>query len=183
MKLQIPTSPTERKELHAKLYKYAEDARSKGTTKGLQRFLQLFGNAQFEANLISWLLQYTPIRQCFRGSEGDWQFYVPLDIRKDYDLAGARLNPYYSIERPCPVQNPKVTVAVNPTHTDCRISDRQLATKALKLALNEFLEDGTREAKAKLLCKINEFPSKSESTRGSPFLQGGRADGNGRYAR
>ncbi len=179
MKLQIPTSSTERKELHAKLYKYAEDARNKGTTKGLQRFVQLFGNARFEANLISWLVQYTPIRQCFRGSEGDWQFYVPLDLRKDYDLAGARLNPYYSLEPAVLASKPKATVLANQKHTECQISDRQLATKALKLALNEFLEVGTREAKAKLLCKINEFPGKSESTRGSPFLQGGRADGNG----
>lgn len=179
MRLQVPNTSEGRKELHDRLYEFAVNAVRKGTTKGLKRFIEQF-DSQFQAVLLLWLEQYTPVRRRFRGSEGEWQFIPPTALRTNFDLAGARLNPYYSMERPCPAPKPKVTVLATAKHTDCQISDRQLATKALKLALNEFMDEGTREARDKLICRINEFPSKSESARGRPFWQGGRADGNGR---
>lgn len=177
MRPQIPKTTSERKELHDRLYQFAVSAVRDGTTKGLKRFVEQF-DAQFQEQLLSWLEKYTPVRKRFRGSEGEWHFMSPAALRTNYDLAGARLNPYYSMEPAWQAPKPQVTVLTTPKHSDYQLSDRQLATKALKLALNEFIDEGTREAKAKLLCKINEFPSKNESARGSPFWQGGRADGN-----
>lgn len=177
-KTKIPTTAAERQQLHARLYQFATDARDKGLTKGLKKFVQSFCDQRFEATLIYWLETYAPIRQHLRGPNNEWQFDVARDIQKGYDLAGAKLNPYYSIDpvKICqaPIKHPpKAQVYETPPHSANQASDRQMAVKRLKLAVKEFLDEGTRESKSKLIQLINDFPSKAESVRRSPFFQGG----------
>lgn len=171
MFIRLPETHEEKKVVHLKLIDYATEATRHGTTKGLSRFVLSWGNSDFAKLLIEWLEKFTPIRQEV-NPKGHLLFRVPEIIRKDYDLGGARLNPFYTMEHG--LRTPKPILISPPTSSHPhQLSDREAAVKILKIALNTFLADRSIESRQRLISLINAFPSEHGSAKGSPFMQGG----------
>ena len=165
-----PATPQERKALQDTLYGYAEKATREGTTKGLARFISSYEDSEFVALLISWLEQYTPIRKQ-ENRLNTLAFQVPNSVRTDYDLAGARLNPCYSMEPP-PIR--PVAVIIPPASASSHpLSEREMAKKGIKRALNKFLTESTVESRSHLIELVKDFPLQNQTGRKFPFLQGG----------
>lgn len=166
-----PETTRERDALHQELLHFARRATYQGTTKGLARLVSAYQDQAFTDLLIRWLEEYTPIRKQ-RNEFNALTFLVPIDIRENYDLAGARLNPYYSMETK--EELPKATIIPSANLAVHQLSDRELMVKILRQALRTFINEGSADARRHLIDLIQKFPMKNESVgRKSPFLQGG----------
>lgn len=149
-----------------------------GTTKGLAKLISQFDDNEFRALLVYWLEKFTPIRRDL-NLRGHLLFCVQSNIRKGYDLAGARLNPYYTVEQvfscPAGVKNDRKPNSKVSTP----ISTYELERKLLKLALDRSLTERSVESRKNLIELINQQELTGTPVARGFILQGG-APGLGR---
>ena len=167
---KIPETPEARATLQRALIEYATKAVRDGTTKGLAKFLLSYQDEAFRNLLINWLIEYTPIR-IPRNPTNHLVLCARDNLRKNYDLAGARLNNYWTMETP--VQRPTVTTCPPAKASSNQLSEREFLKKTIKSALDTFLKESTDQSKQNLIQLITDFESRGKSSRQSPFVSGG----------
>jgi hypothetical protein len=167
----LPNTLEQRKAVHVELLAFATSALHTGGVKGLSKYLMSFQDRAFAGRLIFWLEKYTPIRRDTRCKDRT-VFIVPTALRESYDLGGARLNPFYTLD--APPTPPTVDAKVK------QLSERAFFRKSIHLALDKLLAEPTVEARQELLKLIAHIETPS-STKGRPMLQGG-APGLGKRA-
>lgn len=175
---EAPSTHIEQKALNEQLLAYAHRAVHQGTSKGLAKLIGQFDSKEFRTLLVYWLEKFTPIRRDL-NSRGNLLFCVPSIISEGYDLAGARLNPYYTVEQvfawPAGVKNDRKPNSKVSTP----ISTYELERKRLKLALDRFLTERSVESRKHLIELINQQELTGASAARGFILQGG-APGLGR---
>jgi hypothetical protein len=98
-----------------------------------------------------------------------------------YDLGGARLNPYYTVE-PDLARGGQPTLAKQTIPgCDIQLSDQEFQKKSLRLSLEKFVSDPSVENRENLENLIRHFYARSKGTSATVFLQGG-APGLGKRA-
>ena len=175
---KIPETSEERKALHEILLKFAGNAVRNGTTKGLGHLVCNFENPKFRDQLIRWLETYTPIRRETCSMPEHIRFLVPKELRVNYDLGGARLNPYYCMETKNTEKYSKFKVELI-TYEAAQLSQNEFERKILKRALEKFLIEGSIEARKRLIELVDSYEAFKKNFNARRFVQGG-APGLGR---
>ena len=175
---KAPGTHEERKLLHERLLIFASLAVRTGTTKGLGRLIGEFDDIDFQNHLIFWIEKYTPIKKGVNTDNKHLWFLVPKGLREGYDLGGARLNPYYTIEKIKSDEHTEVKVS-RLTAGTVQLTDKEFERKHIRLALEKFFIEGSIETRQRLFELITTYGSIGNHFRGSLFAQGG-APGLGR---
>lgn len=175
---KTPETSEERKALHKKLIAFAGNAVRAGTTKGLGRLISGFDDTNLQAQIIFWIEKYTPIQREKNTEPQYFRFLVPKGLGESYDLGGARLNPYYTIELIQFDKHIKVKVIHLPSGTG-QLTDKDFERKRIRLALENFFIKGSIETRQHLFELITSYESMGNHFRASLFVQGG-APGLGR---